>query len=185
MRESKQTFSKEKHGGLSCLRAGPAQPESYWVVPRPLVQQVEQRWIRIKEGLIYRNARERDTVAPTDSFPSTSISRKSTRHKGRASGGGERRRWAGARESEEGRQVVAGAEGESDGGGRSRGAGGWSQRAEGWGGGGGRSQRAEGEGGDSGRSQGREWRWWPEPEEGATTVAGARGGRGDGGGSRI
>jgi hypothetical protein len=72
---------------------------------------------------------------------------------------------AGAREPGEGAAVVAGAEGESDGGGRSWGAGGWSQRAGGWGGGG-------------GRSRGREQRRWPEPGEGAATVAEARGGRG-------
>uniref|UniRef100_A0A0E0CAC2 Uncharacterized protein n=1 Tax=Oryza meridionalis TaxID=40149 RepID=A0A0E0CAC2_9ORYZ len=55
-----------------------------------------------------------------DSFPSTSISCKSIRHKRR----GRAAVVAGAREQGEGAAVVAGAEGESDGGGRSRGAGG-------------------------------------------------------------
>mgnify|MGYP003702654023 CR=1 FL=1 len=40
MREEKWTYSVEKHDGLSCLRAGPALPESYWVVLGPCVQSV-------------------------------------------------------------------------------------------------------------------------------------------------
>lgn len=38
MREANYTYSNEKDDWLSCLRAGPACPESYWVVPGPLDQ---------------------------------------------------------------------------------------------------------------------------------------------------
>uniref|UniRef100_A0A0D9ZQI2 Uncharacterized protein n=1 Tax=Oryza glumipatula TaxID=40148 RepID=A0A0D9ZQI2_9ORYZ len=119
-------------------------------------------------------------LSQRDSFPSTSISCKSTRHKDRAGGEGRAAAVAGARELGEGAVVVAETEGESDGGDRSGGAGGWSQRAEGWGGGGGRSQRVEGRGGGGGRSRRREQQRWPEPEEGGATVvvAGSRGSEG-------
>ena len=33
-------FSKVEHGGPSCIQAGPARHESYWIVPGPMVQQV-------------------------------------------------------------------------------------------------------------------------------------------------
>uniref|UniRef100_A0A0E0DRC9 Uncharacterized protein n=1 Tax=Oryza meridionalis TaxID=40149 RepID=A0A0E0DRC9_9ORYZ len=69
---------------------------------------------------------DRIPLPQRDSFPFTSISRKSTRHNGRASGGRRVAAVAGAREPREGAAVVAGAEEESDGSGQSRGAGGWS-----------------------------------------------------------
>lgn len=37
MREGKYTYFIEKHNGLSCLRANPAWPKSYWAMPGPWV----------------------------------------------------------------------------------------------------------------------------------------------------
>lgn len=62
---------------------------------------------------------DRIPLPQQDSFPFTSISRKSTWHNGRAGGGGRVAAVAEARELGERAVVVAGAEGGSDGSGRS------------------------------------------------------------------
>lgn len=40
MRDGNYTFFMKKHDGLSCLRAGPTWPKSYWAVPGPMLQHV-------------------------------------------------------------------------------------------------------------------------------------------------